>query len=168
MVWPWGSSAPKSSGSLEDLDPTLKDFLKKQRPEGHEASPDSARQETSTRETARQQEHRQVQAVEGQPKQNPHGERYAYLWKTYVPPDQALESPKSDQERIDGMIQGYKHRQAAIGRTALENCALEQWQINDCFKNGPWSDIMMMCRNQTQRLDRCYTMQTVGWPHNHV
>jgi len=87
--------------------------------------------------------------------------RYAHLWKTYQSQADAEAESKSDQEKIGDVLEGYKYRKAEIGRAALENCALEQWEVNDCFRNGGWASRLTMCRTENRELERCYLMQAV-------
>jgi hypothetical protein len=88
--------------------------------------------------------------------------RYAKLWATYRPLNEVDAATKSDSEKINDILEGYKYRKAEIGRAALENCALEQWDINECFKSGGWASRMQMCRPENRKLERCYTMQAVS------
>ena len=87
--------------------------------------------------------------------------RYAHLWKTYQSKSEIENANKSDQEKISDVLEGFKYRKAEIGRAALENCALEQWDVNDCFKNGGWGSRLTMCRDENRKLERCYMMQAV-------
>lgn len=48
-----------------------------------------------------------------------------------------------------------------IGRAALENCALEQSEVNECIKNGGWMKRMTLCRQENKAFERCYVMQSV-------
>ena len=59
------------------------------------------------------------------------------------------------------MLEGYKARKASIGRAALENCALEQWAVQDCWKGGGLRGRMTMCRRENKEFERCYLMQSV-------
>jgi hypothetical protein len=62
---------------------------------------------------------------------------------------------------VNDVLEGYKQRRAEIGRAALENCALEQGDVNECFKNGAWAERLALCRAQNRKLERCYLMQSV-------
>lgn len=62
------------------------------------------------------------------------------------------------------MLEGYNQRKAGIGRAALENCALEQEDVNECFRNGGVKARLTMCRAENRKLDRCYTVQAVCVP----
>ncbi len=59
------------------------------------------------------------------------------------------------------MLQNYKVRKSEIARAALENCALEQGDVNECIKNGGWVKRMTMCREEHKVMNRCYLMQSV-------
>ncbi|OAF58786.1 hypothetical protein VC83_06066 [Pseudogymnoascus destructans] len=85
--------------------------------------------------------------------------RYAHLWKTYTPQSAIEAASKSDSEKIADVLEGYKYRKAEIGRAALENCALEQWEVNECFSNGGVKARLTMCRTENKSLERCVEMQ---------
>ena len=59
------------------------------------------------------------------------------------------------------VLEGYKSRKAMIGKAALENCALEQAAMSDCYMHGSWMSKMTMCREENAAFTRCYTMQAV-------
>lgn len=71
---------------------------------------------------------------------------------------------KSDQEKINDVLEGYNQRKANIGRAALENCALEQDAVNECFRSGGVKARLTMCRAENRQLDRCYVVQAVCSP----
>lgn len=89
--------------------------------------------------------------------------RYAHLWTTYRPLAEVENETKTDQEKLLDVLDGYKQRKADIGRAALENCALEQQAITDCFKSGGVKARMTMCRQENREFERCYTLQSVCW-----
>lgn len=60
------------------------------------------------------------------------------------------------------VIEGYKERKFQIQRTALENCALEQIAVDQCFKTGGWKSRMTMCRAENKAVERCYVMNCVS------
>ena len=62
------------------------------------------------------------------------------------------------------MLDAYKDRKAQIGRAAVENCVEEQIAYNDCLENGGWGDTMTLCRSKNKAFERCYIMQSVGFP----
>lgn len=171
MGWFWGSSDDNDGGkkdAFQDLDPSLREFLKKESPVKYEPAP--------TKPTAPS-----VPAPSPQPRQsdsntNPDGSskpkippqslfqdgRYAEYWESYRPQVDIEAEVKTDQEQISDVIEGYKYRKSEIGRAALENCALEQWDVSECFKNGGWASRMTMCRVENRKFDRCFMMQSVS------
>jgi hypothetical protein len=173
MGWFWGSSdssdGNKSQDPLRDLDPSLRDFLAKESPVKYSSSnppavskptaaPTPSTENKPTAPTPSAEEDTEPKA----PAESLYKDgRYAHLWKTYQSQSEAEAEAKSDQEKINDVLEGYKYRKAEIGRAALENCALEQWQVNDCFRNGGWASRLTMCRTENRELERCYTMQAV-------
>jgi hypothetical protein len=177
MGWFWGSSDSGNTGSspddpLRNLNPELREFLAKESPVKYNSSnPATPSEPTPTQ--VQQPEHRAAvgerpsgNRAENEPrvpsKSLFQDGRYAELWATYRPLDEVDAATKSDSEKINDILEGYKYRKAEIGRAALENCALEQWDINECFKSGGWASRMQMCRSENRKLERCYTMQAVS------
>ena len=173
MGWFWGSSDSKDGNKSQDplrgLDPSLRDFLKKESPVKYSSSNPPAAPETAPAPKP-STENRSAAPAHGagedtEPKVPPQSlfkdGRYAHLWKTYQSQSEAEAEGKSDQEKINDVLEGYKYRKAEIGRAALENCALEQWQVNECFRNGGWASRLTMCRTENRELERCYLMQSV-------
>lgn len=170
MGWFWGPSDSdndnKSKDPLRDLDPSLRDFLKKESPVKYndsnppaptriiEATPKPADTTSSVPSAAEEEPKVPSQSL------FPDG-RYAHLWKSYESKEAVENASKSDQEKITDVLEGYKYRKAEIGRAALENCANEQWAVNDCFRNGSWGSRMTMCRDENRKLERCYMVQAV-------
>jgi hypothetical protein len=173
MGWFWGSSdskdGDKSQDPLRDLDPSLRDFLAKESPVkyGTSNSPAASQPVPAAKPSpqSRPTDPAPGSQEDTEPKVPPQSlfkdGRYAHLWKTYQSQSQTEAESKSDQEKINDVLEGYKYRKAEIGRAALENCALEQWQVNDCFVNGGWASRLTMCRTENRELERCYTMQAV-------
>ena len=178
MGWFWGSpdnkDGNKSQDPLRDLDPSLREFLAKESPVKYSSSnppstspvpvapkpPQSAQASESrnpnpTPESDATKENKVPAASLYQ------DGRYAELWKTYQSQSETEAAGKSDQEKINDVLEGYKYRKAEIGRAALENCALEQWDVNECFRNVSWSRTLNMCRTENRKLERCYLMQSV-------
>ncbi|KAF7958984.1 hypothetical protein EAE96_002504 [Botrytis aclada] len=166
MGWFWGDSndgdKDKSQDPLKNLDPSLREFLKKESPVKYDST-NSA--DTTVPSQTKTPEPTLTSTTEDPtkpvvPSQSlyPDG-RYAHLWKTYQPQAEVEQAAKSDAEKIQDVIEGYKYRKAEIGRAALENCALEQWDVNECFRSGGWQARLTMCREQNRKLERCYTMQ---------
>jgi hypothetical protein len=177
MGWFWGSSGSSNSGlspddPLRNLNPELREFLAKESPVKYNSSNPPAPLQTASA-PALQPEHQAV-ADEQLPENGAENEskvpskslfqdgRYAKLWATYQPLSEVEAASKSDSEKINDILEGYKYRRAEIGRAALENCALEQWDLNECFTSGGWATRMQMCRTENKKLERCYTMQAVS------
>ncbi|KAF4625258.1 hypothetical protein G7Y89_g12911 [Cudoniella acicularis] len=171
MGWFWGASDdkdPKASSSksqdpLRDLDPTLRDFLAKESPVKYDSSNPPAESQTNA-PVASESKFPVAEAGEDRgaavPKESLYKDgRYADLWKTYRPQAEIEAEGKSDQEKMLDVLEGYKYRRAEIGKVALENCALEQLQVSDCFTKGGWSAKATMCRAENRKFERCYTMQ---------
>jgi len=173
MGWFWGSSdgkdGNKSQDPLRDLDPSLRDFLAKESPVKYSSSnppaaakPDAAPTPSTKSRCAVPQSSAEEETGSKVPAQSLYKDgRYAHLWKTYQSQAETEAESKSDAEKIADVLEGYKYRKAEIGRAALENCALEQWQVNDCFRNGGWASRLTMCRTENRELERCYLMQAV-------
>jgi hypothetical protein len=177
MGWFWGSSESnggnKSEDPLRDLDPSLREFLKKESPVKYSSSnpaPTSQPPTTPQSKPATLPEHPTPNAASKAaedtkpkvPAQSLYKDgRYAELWKTYQSQSEVEAEAKSDQEKINDVLEGYKYRKAEIGRAALENCALEQWDVNECFRSGGWHSRITMCRAENKQLERCYMMQAV-------
>jgi hypothetical protein len=176
MGWFWGPSGQddnsKSQDPLRDLDPGLREFLAKESPLKYRSeNPPTASQCSA----APQAQKVQAPLERKYPDHTPSGKddeegkappqslfkdgRYAHLWTTYQSQADVDAVGKSDQEKINDVLEGYKYRKAEIGRAALENCALEQWDVNECFRSGGWASQMTMCRAENRQLERCYLMQ---------
>ncbi|KAH8594758.1 hypothetical protein B0O99DRAFT_513253 [Bisporella sp. PMI_857] len=175
MGWFWGSSDGKPSDKKQDplksLDPALRDFLKNESPIKYEVSKPQLEKPTATSKPAQTPASRpdasnttQISEKPLKPKVPPQSlfqdGRYADIWESYRPQVEIEEENKSDQEKMMDVIDGYKYRKAEIGRAALENCALEQWDVNLCFQYGGFADKLTMCRTENRKLDRCYVMQS--------
>ncbi|CZT49631.1 uncharacterized protein RSE6_10509 [Rhynchosporium secalis] len=187
MGWLWGSSDPadddnKNKDPLRGLDPSLRDFLKKESPVKYETATSQSHpapiptpqpkdslspktQTTSSQSTSTSTSKTSSSSPEAAnetqvPSQSLYKDgRYAHLWKTYESQYEVENANKTDQEKINDVLEGYKYRKHEIGKAALENCALEQLEVNYCFKNGSWGSRMTMCRKENREFERCYTMQ---------
>ncbi|TGO47464.1 hypothetical protein BCON_0276g00040 [Botryotinia convoluta] len=166
MGWFWGDSndgdKDKSQDPLKNLDPSLREFLKKESPVKYDSTKSA---DTTVSSQTKTLEPTLTSTTEDPtkpivPSQSLYQDgRYANLWKTYQPQAEVEQAAKSDAEKIQDVIDGYKYRKAEIGRAALENCALEQWDVNECFRSGGWQARLTMCREENRKLERCYTMQ---------
>lgn len=156
----------RSDDPLQDLDPKVREFLKKESPVKIESKkPATTSQENSSKAApadAQQPAETQKPAV---PTESQYQDgRYAHLWKTYRPLSEIENETKSDHERLTDVLEAYKGRQSAIGAAALENCAEEQFDWNNCMKSGSLRARMTMCRDEVRKFETCYNMQTVGAP----
>jgi hypothetical protein len=174
MGWFWGPSdenvSNKAKDPLRDLDPSLRDFLAKESPVKYDTSNPPSPPKPAAEVPKVSQDRSSTGQVptsekDSTPKVPPQSlykdGRYAHLWKTYESQGEVEAANKSDQEKISDVLEGYKYRKAEIGRAALENCAMEQWDVNDCFRNGGWSSRLTLCRDENRKLERCYLMQAV-------
>ena len=175
MGWFWGGpndNKPQSSSEnpLNNLDPSLRDFLAKESPAKYSSTnppassqtPYTSQPSSEQPSTAQSQPENATEDGSKVPPQSLYKDgRYAHLWSTYVPQNEVESSSKSDAEKINDVLEGYKQRKAEIGRAALENCALEQWDVNECFRGGRWASRLTLCRAENRKLERCYLMQAV-------
>lgn len=185
MGW-FGSSSsndktkPASEDPLSALDPELREFLKKESPVKYDTTNPSAppipRAEPKAQKapaaaaaappSKTAEKETDIEAKLPAQSLFPDG-RYAHIWKTYQPQAEAEAAAKSDQEKIEDIVQGYKYRKNQIGKAALENCVMEQWEVNECFRKGDWNDRLTMCKRQNRNLSQCYNMQSVRLSHIH-
>jgi hypothetical protein len=177
MGWFWGSADHnnnKSQDPLRDLDPSLREFLVKESPVKYSSSnppstsPAPATPQSSQIAQAADSRTSKSASRSDAPKDNKvpsaslyQDGRYADIWKTYQSQAETEAAGKSDQEKINDVLEGYKYRKAEIGRAALENCALEQWDVNECFRSVSWSRTLNLCRTENKKFERCYLMQSV-------
>ncbi|KAL3418539.1 autophagy protein [Phlyctema vagabunda] len=169
MGWFGGTSddkdGAKSQDPLRDLDPSLREFLAKESPVKYNTSePQPVAPKPIPAQEPKKAQPEPVSPESNDPPKAPaqslyQDGRYAHLWKTYVPQNQIEESMKSDAEKVTDVIDAYKFRKAQIGMAALENCAIEQWEVNECFQRGGWAAKMTMCGAENRKMDRCYTLQ---------
>ncbi|KAI9767103.1 MAG: hypothetical protein M1840_005892 [Geoglossum simile] len=172
MGWFWGSSDEQGTDSSRDavgkLDPSLRDFLQKESATNYNPSkPPPTENSESYTDQPSSPRHKQPEAADPSdasaplvPPQSLYADgRYAHIWKTYKPLSEIENSQKTEQDKLLDVLESHKYRKAEIGRAALENCAFEQWEVNDCFRSGSWVSRMTMCRKENHKLDRCYTMQ---------
>lgn len=182
MGWLWGTSSSSNGKTTTDdplgkLDPSLREFLEKESPVKYTTSnpqtpspspPTAKKPQTYTEQILPPPTSPSPASAQTDPSAPkapaeslfPDG-RYAHLWKNYKSKFDVENSNKTDQEKLLDVLEGYKFRKGEIGRAALENCANEQWDVNDCFRNGGWKSRMTMCRAENRKLERCYLMQAV-------
>ncbi|KAG6004724.1 hypothetical protein E4U21_000816 [Claviceps maximensis] len=157
-------SDKSSSDPLDKLDPKLREFLEKESPvkytSNHQAQtvPEPAPQ---TQDQNVQKTSRTTEDAAAVPSASLYQDgRYAHLWKNYKPLQEVESESATDHDKLMDVLEGFKERKAAIGRAALENCAIQQEEWVNCMKHGSWEDQLQMCRHQVRRFERCYTMQS--------
>ena len=165
----------KPSDPLGKLDPKLREFLERESPvkytpnEPAATAPPPTTTTTTTTPPTQQHDAIPIAEPEGKEAAVPSASlyqdgRYAHLWKNYRPLAQVESESATDHDKLISVLEGFKERKAAIGRAALENCALQQEEWVNCMRNGSWEDQLQMCRHQVRRFERCYTMQSVSLP----
>ncbi|RDW73284.1 putative autophagy protein [Coleophoma cylindrospora] len=170
MGWFWGSSDDKGSSSSQDplrnLDPSLRDFLAKESPVKYSTTTPQTPEAVATPAQPAAKVPQTAQSQPGNdaepkvPKESLYQDgRYADLWKTYVPQKQVEAAMKSESEKVNDVIEAFKERKARIGIAAMENCVLEQIDVEECFQNGGWHARLTMCKDEKRKVDRCFTMQ---------
>ncbi|TQS33933.1 hypothetical protein Golomagni_05707 [Golovinomyces magnicellulatus] len=146
----------KSNDPLTKLDPKLREFLEKESPVKYSKKVDAVEPAPT-----RPQQPTTPQDKPTVPAESLYQDgRYAHLWKNYKPLAQVEDEGSSDHDKLMNVLDGYKERKAAIGKAAMENCAMQQEEWINCMKHGDWSDQLQMCRHQVRRYERCYTMQS--------
>ncbi|KAI3338295.1 hypothetical protein F4824DRAFT_460407 [Ustulina deusta] len=170
MGW-WDSlwaSDTSANDPLRKLDPKLREFLEKESPVKFKSG--NAPQAQASQKPADSMSLIAKAEDEGEsegsskpvvPKESQFQDgRYAHLWKSYRPLAVIEAETKSDHEKLMDVLEGYKERKAQIGRTALENCALEQVDWRTCMTNPSVTERMSLCRDQVKKFERCYMTQT--------
>ena len=161
----WGSG--NSSNGQDQLDPSLRDFLKKEAPTGPKPSLPPAPKEKPTESPTQTQSQSQPQTqTDAQkpvvpPQSQFQDGRYADLWKNYTPQNIIDDRGKSEQDRLRDLVDAYNDRKASIGRVAMENCALEYMEQFECFRNPKsWWSAGTMCIAESRKFNRCYDIQS--------
>jgi hypothetical protein len=167
MGWLWGSG--NSAGGQDDLDPSLRDFLKKEAPTGPKPTLPSPQKDRAADPSAPLQSQPQAQSqsqtepskpVVPPESQFPDG-RYAHLWQGYEPHHVLANRGKSEQDKIRDLVDAYNDRKASIGRVAMENCALEYMEQFDCYRTPKtWFQAGTMCYTESRKFSRCYDIQS--------
>ncbi|KAG6013782.1 hypothetical protein E4U43_007116 [Claviceps pusilla] len=161
-------SGRSPSDPLEKLDPKLREFLEKESPVKYTPNNQAQTSPTPAPQTQSQSQSQDLQkpsertgdaAVVPSASLYPDG-RYAHLWKNYRPLQEVESEAATDHDKLMGVLEGFKERKAAIGRAALENCAIQQEDWVNCMKHGSWEDQLQMCKHQVRSFERCYTMQS--------
>ncbi|KAI6366736.1 hypothetical protein MCOR25_005101 [Pyricularia grisea] len=179
MGWYESIFGGKAADPLEKLDPKLREFLDKESPVKLQKAQEEERQrrEQQQKQEADAKAAAAAQKTDSQsssstsssaaadkpnvvPKESLYQDgRYAHLWKNYRPLDEIESESKTDHEKLQDVLEAYKSRKEQIGRAALENCALEQFEWRDCMNNGSWEAKLTMCSKKVKKFERCYSMQ---------
>jgi hypothetical protein len=155
MGWLWGS-ADRSSAN-DNLDPSLRDFLQQEAPTGPKPSlPAKPAPPAPPAQNATPQEYT---APAVPPQSQFQDGRYAHLWKNYTPQNVLDDRGKTEQDKLRDIVDAFNDRKAAIGRAALENCALEYMAQYECFQNPGIVSTMTLCRAESKTFNRCYDIQ---------
>jgi hypothetical protein len=152
----------KSSSPVDQLDPKLREFLEKESPIKYNASKSQSTEAASSKDAS--------PTVAGKagtedtvPAESLYQDgRYAHLWKSYRPLEQLEEENSTEHDKLMTVLEAFKERKVALGKAAMENCAIQQEEWVNCMKHGQWKDQLQMCRKQVQRYERCYNMQSVS------
>lgn len=160
MRWFWGSKNADSE-VVRDLDPSLREFLEKEKPQGQTAapkpSPPSSLDAVKSLETQSAPESSSRPVV---PKESLFQDgRYAHLWKTYRPLADIEAASKTDQDRMTDLVDSLSERKYQVRTAAIENCAMESMAIQDCYNKGGAWDRLTLCRAENRAFDRCFEMQ---------
>ncbi|KAH6620223.1 hypothetical protein C7974DRAFT_228157 [Boeremia exigua] len=160
MGWLWSSS-----NESDKLDPSLRDFLKKESPTGPKPALPTAPKEQPVQSTPAPAPPTQAPAESEKPFIPPQSQfqdgRYAHLWKGYVPQDVLLERGKNEQDKLKDLVDAYNGRNASIAQVAIENCAIEQIEQFECFRNPKqWFTLGGLCNAESRKFNRCYDMQS--------
>lgn len=165
MGWLWGGG--NSSNGQDELDPSLRDFLKKEAPTGPKPSLPSAPKEKPVDPSASKQPPPQSQTPSRPetpfvpPQSQFQDGRYAHLWKDYTPQDILNDRGKTEQDRLRDLVDAYNDRRASVGRVAMENCALEYLEQFECFRHPKtWWSKGTMCNAESRKFNRCYEIQS--------
>ncbi|KAG9187775.1 hypothetical protein G6011_05646 [Alternaria panax] len=163
MGWLWGSG--DSPNGQDQLDPSLRDFLKKEAPTHPKPSLPPAPQEKPAESQTPTQSLSQTQTGPEKPFVPPQSQfqdgRYADLWKNYTPQNVIDDRGKSEQDRLRDLVDAYNDRKASIGRVAMENCALEYMEQFECFRHPKsWWSAGTMCIAESRKFNRCYDVQS--------
>ncbi|KAH9868555.1 hypothetical protein J1614_007627 [Plenodomus biglobosus] len=164
MGWFWDSSS--NSNGQDELDPSLRDFLKKEAPTGPKptlpAAPAKSKPaEKATTPTDAQSQTAQPQKPVVPPQSQFQDGRYADLWKNYTPQHIIEDRGKNEQDRLRDLVDAYNERRGSIGRIAMENCALEYMEQFECYRYPQtWWAQGTMCKAESRRFNRCYDIQS--------
>lgn len=169
MGWLWGDS--NKDDPVKKLDPELRDFLEHETPSKYIPTtqvPSVSEPKTQPAAASERITHPSTADAQDPSKPSvpaaslfPDG-RYAHLWKTYKPPNEA----ENNSRGVERVIEQYKQRKDTVHRAAMENCALEQEALTYCFQTGDLTQRlksrMTMCAEENRKFSRCFTTQAVS------
>jgi hypothetical protein len=161
----WFGDSSGGSDPLGKLDPKVRKYLEnespvKLHPQDHEPSPSASPQ--PQKQNSPTSSSSDVSTPLVPPQSLFQDGRYAHLWNTYRPLSAVEAETKTDHEKLMDVLEAFKERKAKIGRTAMENCAEEQLEWNNCMKEGEWTKRAKMCSDEVRAFERCYKTQTVS------
>jgi|SRR5690242_13770386 len=161
MGWLWSSS----SSDADKLDPSLREFLKKEAPTGPKPALPTAPKEKQVDTTPAPPPPVQAPADADKPIVPPQSQfqdgRYAHLWKNYTPQDVLMDRGKNEQDKLRDLVDAYNDRNASVGQIAMENCAIEYMEQFECFRNPKtWWSLGTLCNAEQRKFNRCYDMQS--------
>lgn len=176
MVWPFTSYTPSESTKAKNadpyskLDPSLRKFLDRESPASYDPSKPPERELTSrekvniapkpkqsTQPNQTDQLNRPAVPTSALPTLFPDG-RYAHIWKNYRPQTAVDAETKTDQEKLDDVLQSFQDRKNAISAASLENCAAINVTLDECFRKPNLVQRTTLCRTETRALNRCLDM----------
>lgn len=161
MGWLWSSS----SNDADKLDPSLREFLKKEAPTGPKPTLPTAPKEKPTEPKPASAAPAPIPVEAEKPIVPPQSQfqdgRYAHLWKGYRPYNELMDSGKNEQDKLRDLVDAYNDRSASVGQIAMENCAIEYMEQFECFRNPKsWWSLGTMCNAEQRKFNRCYDIQS--------
>lgn len=162
MGWLWGSG---SDSNKDTLDPSLRDFLDSEAPRGPKpALPKKPTPKPAESSQPAQETTGEISADPAKPAVPPQSlfqdGRYAHLWKNYTPQNILDDRGKNEQDKLRDIVDAYNDRRGAIGRAAMENCAMEYIDQFNCFKSPTFWQASTVCRDESRKFNKCYDMQS--------
>ncbi|KAF3004044.1 hypothetical protein E8E13_001327 [Curvularia kusanoi] len=161
MGWLWNSS----SNDADKLDPSLREFLKKEAPTGPKPTLPAAPKEKPVEPLTAPAPPTPAPTEPEKPFVPPQSQfqdgRYAHLWKDYRPYNELMDSGKNEQDKLRDLVDAYNDRSASVGNIAMENCAIEYMEQFECFRNPKsWWSLGTLCNAEQRKFNRCYDMQS--------
>lgn len=163
--WFWGTKS--SSDPVDNLDPSLREFLEKESPKPHPAPPKEkaswfsrAEAQTSPPPPTPEPKSEPDPDKPKVPKQSLFQDgRYAHIWKGYRPLAELEEAGKDTNEKLRDIHDLHTARKTSAGHAARENCVEYEKAYYDCLGSTTWNSKMFMCTTENRALSRCVDMQ---------